>query len=103
MVLLSAIIHQNSPEHNRALYGKCLDALAPGGTIVIRDIIMDDTHTRPPGGTLFAINMLVGTEGGRCYSFAEIESDLASAGFVEAELVQRGTWMDGLVAARRPE
>ncbi|MBN1344010.1 MAG: methyltransferase domain-containing protein [Phycisphaerae bacterium] len=102
LVLLSAIIHQNSPQQNRALYAKCREALDPGGTLVIRDIVMDDSHTRPPGGAQFAINMLVGTEGGGTYSLAEIKADLEAAGFGGIELLQQGTWMDGLVMARRP-
>lgn len=102
LVLLSAIIHQNSRQQNRDLYAKCYAALDPDGVIVIRDIIMDDSHTQPPGGAQFAINMLVGTEGGGTYSFAEIQEDLEACGFGGVELVQRGTWMDGLVRAVRP-
>ncbi len=102
VVLLSAIIHQNSREQNRDLFSKCYAALDPDGVIVIRDIIMDDSHTQPPGGAQFAINMLVGTEAGGTYSFVEIEADLEAAGFGGVELVQRGTWMDGLVRAVRP-
>jgi predicted O-methyltransferase YrrM len=102
LVLLSAIIHQNSRDQNRALYRKCLGALDPGGRIVIRDLLMDESHTEPPGGALFALNMLVATEGGGTYSYEEIRSDLESAGFVDVELIQRSVWMNGLVAARRP-
>ena len=102
LVLLSAIVHQNSPEENRRLYRKCLASLEPGGTIVVRDIVMDDAHTAPPGGTLFAINMLVVTEGGGTYSFAEMRRDLEAAGFGDVELLQQGQWMDSLVTARRP-
>jgi hypothetical protein len=69
---------------------------------VIRDILMDASHTHPPGGALFALNMLVATMGGGTYSFEEIRDDLAAAGFVDVELIQRSMWMDGLVAARRP-
>jgi precorrin-6B methylase 2 len=102
LVLLSAIIHQNSPVQNRALYEECLGALEPGGSLVIREILMDETHTEPPGGALFAINMLVATAGGGTYSYEEIRCDLELAGFVDVEMIQRGMWMDGLVSARRP-
>jgi len=102
LVLLSAIIHQNSPAQNRELYKKCLGALEPGGTLVIRDILMDETHTQPPGGALFAINMLVATMGGGTYSYEEIRDDLQAAGFVDVELIQPSMWMDGLVSARKP-
>jgi len=54
LALLSAIIHQNSPEQNLALYRKVYHALVPTGTVLIRDFIMDETRTRPPQGALFA-------------------------------------------------
>jgi hypothetical protein len=84
------------------LYEKCLGALEPGGRIVIREILMDETHTQPSGGALFAINMLVATQGGGTYSYEEIRGELEAVGFVDVELIQRGMWMDGLVTARRP-
>ena len=103
LVLLSAIIHQNGSGRNRALYESCFGALEPGGNLVIREILMDESHTQPPGGALFAINMLLATQDGGTFSFEEIRSDLEAAGFVEVELIQRGVWMDGLPQAGFPE
>lgn len=100
-VWLSAIIHQNSREQNRALFGKIHDALAPGGVLAIRDIVMDDDHVNPPGGALFAINMLTATEQGGTYSLAEYREDLEATGFVRVELVHRDAWMDSIVRAKR--
>ncbi len=102
LAFLSAIIHQNSLEQNRQLYAKVFGTLDSGGWILIRDYIMDESRTQPPAGALFAINMLVGTVGGGTYTFAEIKEGLASAGFVDIDLLQRGTLMDGLVRARKP-
>jgi SAM-dependent methyltransferase len=99
---LGAIIHQNSRAQNRELLAKVYEALAPGGQVVIRDIIMDPTHTRPPRGALFAINMLVATDGGGTYSFDEISEDLSAAGFGVISLVRRGKAMDSLVRATKP-
>ncbi len=100
MVLLSAIIHQNSREQNRRLYESCRKALEPGGVLIIRDIVMDESRTSPPEGALFAVNMLVHTEGGRTFTFSEIEEDLEAAGFREVRLARRGVRMDSLVEAR---
>ena len=50
---------------------------------MLRDIVMDDAHTSPPSGALFAVNMLVRTEAGGTFSFAELREDLAHAGFGE--------------------
>jgi 3-hydroxy-5-methyl-1-naphthoate 3-O-methyltransferase len=86
--LLSAIIHQNSPEQNRALYAKIHDALTPGGRIVVRDHVMSEDRTKPIDGALFAVNMLVGTPGGQTYTFDEIEEGLKAAGFSGIRLIQ---------------
>lgn len=102
LALLSAIIHQNSPEQNVELYKKTNRALRPGGRLVIRDHVMSADHTQPAGGTLFAINMLVVTAGGSTYSFDEIRRDLEAADFTRVKLLQSGEMMDGLVEAFKP-
>lgn len=102
LVLLSAIIHQNSPEQNIALYKKCFDALMPGGRILIRDHVMNPDRIRPVGGAVFAVNMLAATEGGNCYTLAEIRTALHIAGFEQVDLIQDGERMDGMVEAFKP-
>lgn len=101
LVWLSAIIHQNSPSENRALYARIAEALVGGGTLVIRDHVMDPTRLRPRAGALFAVNMLVGTPGGDTYTFEEIEGPLREAGFSEVKLLAGGEMMDSLVVAVR--
>lgn len=100
-VLLSAIIHMNSPERNRQLYEKAYRALEPGGTILIRDHVMNPTRDFPVDGAIFAVNMLVATRGGNTYTFGEIEEDLESAGFHDVDLVREGVDMDQIVRARK--
>ena len=97
LALLSAIIHQNSPEQNIELYRKIYRALEPGGRLIIRDHIMSPDHTQPIGGALFAVNMLIVTPGGRTYSFEEIKASLESAGFTKVNLIQPDEQMNGLI------
>jgi len=97
---VSAIIHQNSPDQNRALYRRIAAALEPNGWIYIRDIVMESSGTAPVAGALFSINMLSGTEGGKCYSLSEIQEDLLSAGFTDVQLVRRDEGMHSIVRAR---
>jgi SAM-dependent methyltransferase len=101
LALLSAIIHQNSPQENLDLYGKIHRALVPGGKLLIRDHVMDPDRTSPPQGTLFAINMLVNTKGGDTYTFDEIRNALETSGFGEVKLVRKGERMDSLVEAKK--
>lgn len=101
LALLSAIIHQNSPEQNIALYKKIRRALAPGGVVLIRDHIMDESRTKPPAGAMFALNMLVNTSAGDTYTFAEVKETLEAAGFGEIKQVRAGERMDCLVEGRK--
>jgi protein-L-isoaspartate O-methyltransferase len=102
LALLSAIIHQNSPEQNIELFRKIFCALKPKGRLVIRDHVMSSDHTQPARGAIFAVNMLVGTAGGRTYSFEEIKSSLESAGFIKVNLIQPDERMTGLVEGFKP-
>ena len=101
LALLSAIIHINSREGNRALYEKVYKSLLPGGSILIRDHIMDSTRTVPPDGAIFAVNMLVATSGGGTYTFDEVQEDLEKVGFKDVRLVRQWERMDQLVTATK--
>ncbi|MGO8928159.1 MAG: methyltransferase [Limisphaerales bacterium] len=99
---VSAIVHQNSRAQNRALFSGVFAALAPDGRIAIRDILMEEDRTRPVAGALFAVNMLVATEGGGTFTFAELREDLVAAGFAEIALARQDEAMNSIVVARRP-
>jgi ubiquinone/menaquinone biosynthesis C-methylase UbiE len=103
LALLSAIIHQNSPKENFELYSKIYRVLEPEGMLVIRDHIMDSTRTIPPGGAVFAINMLVATSGGDTYTFDEVKESLEKAGFRDVSLVMEGWDMDCIITCKKIE
>jgi len=96
---VSAIVHQNSREQNRALFAKVHSALVHGGQLMVRDIVMDDAHTSPPAGALFGVKMLVRTQAGGTFSFAELREDLASVGFGEPTLIRGARDMDSVLRA----
>jgi SAM-dependent methyltransferase len=81
LVFLSAIIHSNSLEVNQNLVRKCYLALNTNGRIVIQDWVMNNDRTMPTGGAIFAVNMLVGTEAGDCFTDEEVTGMLSAAGF----------------------
>ena len=98
---VSAIVHQNSREQNQALFRRVYEALVAGGRIMVRDFIMVPTRTRPVGGTLFAINMLVGTSAGGTFTFDELREDLSSAGFVDITILVPSDTMNSVLTARK--
>jgi len=88
LVLMSAIIHINSPEENRQLVHKGADALTAGGQLVIMDHLMNEDRTEPLIGAVFAINMLVGTRQGDTYTRDEIAGWMKAAGLVGINIVE---------------
>jgi precorrin-6B methylase 2 len=99
---VSAIVHQNSRRQNRALFAGVFAALVPGGRIVIRDILMDESRSAPPAGALFAVNMLVATPGGGTFTLRELRADLESAGFSKVAVLRRDEAMNSILAATKP-
>jgi SAM-dependent methyltransferase len=102
-IWLSAIAHQNSRQQNQQLFSKLYTVLENGGKLVLRDVVMDESRTKPEGGALFAINMLVATEGGGTYTFDEFRMDLLNAGFANITLVQQDEFMNSLISALKEE
>ncbi|MBN1442816.1 MAG: methyltransferase domain-containing protein [Planctomycetes bacterium] len=98
---VSAIVHQNSRAENRSLFARISAALQPGGRIAVRDIVMDPERTRPMRGALFAVNMLVGTDGGGTFTFDELREDLESAGFTDVVQIREDEWMDSVLLAQK--
>lgn len=84
---LGHILHSEGERRSRELLRRTFDALAPGGTIAIAEFLVDESHTSPPTGALFAVNMLVNTTDGDTFSFTEIAAWLREAGFVNPRLL----------------
>jgi SAM-dependent methyltransferase len=80
VVWLSHILHSNSSVECQACLEKTVAALEPDGLLLIHDFILDDGKDGPEFPALFALNMLVGTQGGRSYSRAEIVAMLERVG-----------------------
>ena len=103
LIWLGAIVHQNSRQQNQQLFSKLYTVLENGGKLVLRDVVMDESRTRPQAGALFAINMLVATQGGGTYTFDEFHVDLSNAGFTNITLLQQDEFMNSLISAVKEE
>jgi cyclopropane fatty-acyl-phospholipid synthase-like methyltransferase len=101
-VLVSNIIHSLAPEQTARLCAKALAALVPGGLLLIKEFFLADSRTEPSSAALFAVNMLVGTEGGKSYTWSETEAILRSCGAVACERLELPP-TSGLLLARKPE
>ncbi|MHB8382945.1 MAG: methyltransferase [Candidatus Binataceae bacterium] len=102
-IFVSNIIHSETAETNSELMLKCFRSLAPGGTIVIKDHVMNRELTHPRSGAVFSLYLMLATRG-RDYSFEEIARWLRDAGFsgVRREDLPSPPFSSSLVIASRP-
>lgn len=77
---LSHILHSNDLPGCTRLIRRTVDALEPGGLVLVHDFILDDTKDGPEFPALFSLNMLLAGNGGRSYSEREIRDMLENAG-----------------------
>jgi len=100
LVFLSAIIHSNSLVINKDLIKKCFNSLNKNGKIVIQDWIMNNERTQPISGAIFAINMLVGTEAGDCFTEQEVTEMLNASGFNNISRIEFETGLSQMIAQK---
>jgi 2-polyprenyl-3-methyl-5-hydroxy-6-metoxy-1,4-benzoquinol methylase len=78
---LGHILHSEGESRSRRLLKRVNEAMAPGGTIVIGEFVLEEGRRGPAVPLIFAVNMLVNTEEGNTYTFKQIASWLKEAGF----------------------
>jgi len=98
LVFMSAIIHSNPLETNRELIKKCFVSLNKNGRIIIQDWVMNNDRTQPLAGAVFAINMLVGTESGDCFTEEEVTEMLTGAGFKKISRIEFESGLSQIIA-----
>lgn len=95
MIWISSIVHMHSPQQNAQLIAKAYASLNSGGRMIVREFLLDEDGLGPISATLFAVNMLAGTNSGRSYRASEISKWMQDAGLTNIS-VQRHK-ADGLV------
>ena len=100
-IFISNVIHIYSAVDNRRLIGRCAHCLRTGGQLILKDFFLDEDRTRPAGGAIFAVNMLVSTEGGDCYTVEETRSWLDRAGLDLEEVRGVASKSRLLIASKR--
>jgi len=81
IVFVSNLLHIYEPVENLNILKKCWDSLLKKGIVVIQEFVLNPAKTQPLFGTLFSLNMLMGTHMGSSYSYVEMKEWLKDAGF----------------------
>jgi len=101
LIFTSNMVHIYPAAANRRLVEDAARALAPGGRLAIKDFLLEPDRLHPPGASLFAVNMLVSTEGGDCYTVDEVADWFRAAG-LEPEATVEVTAKSRIATARKP-
>lgn len=91
--LLFNVVHGLQPDELATILGRIRAALAPGGRIFVLDQLSD---ARTVGPATRGMHALLGLTyrivlGGRLWSYAEVASSLAAAGFADARRIRTST------------
>lgn len=79
-VLVSNILHDNPAERNERLVAEAASLLAPGGSLIIYEWVIDEGRTSPPGVASFTPMMMIENEGGWTWTEAEIGAWIEEVG-----------------------
>jgi SAM-dependent methyltransferase len=90
VAFVSHIIHGHSDHRIHALFMKLRDSLSSNGLLLIHDFFTESAHTTPAYASLFGLNMLVSTDGGRTWSFDEVKEILESLGYRDVDWKRLG-------------
>jgi len=99
---LGHILHSEGESRSRRLLRKTFEALTPGGTIAIAEILVDTKRRAAVPALIFAVNMLVNSDEGDTFSFEEIRGWLQDAGFGEVRTVEAPGLAPLLILATKP-
>jgi precorrin-6B methylase 2 len=82
VVLLSNVLHQESPPTCVDILRRARAALADGGRVLVHGHFLDEARTSPPFTTLHNLSSLVLWDGGRSYTAAEMTALMKEAGLI---------------------
>jgi len=86
VVLLTNFLHHFDVPTCTDLLGRVHGALLDGGRAITLEFVPDEDRVSPPEQASFALMMLATTAAGDAYTFRELETMAAEAGFTASEL-----------------
>jgi len=82
---LSHVLHGEGAKRCVNLLSNAVEALDPGGLLLVQEFILDEQRVSPLFPALFSLNMLLGTPEGQAYSEPEIVELMHQVGLSEIE------------------
>jgi ubiquinone/menaquinone biosynthesis C-methylase UbiE len=85
VALVTNFLHHFDPPTCESLLRKIRASLVPGGKVYTLEFVPNDDRVSPPPAATFSLQMLAGTPSGDAYTFVELSSMFANAGFSKTE------------------
>ena len=101
-ILMSYLFSGISGEEVPRLVQNAFDCLAPGGSIMIHDFMVEDDRTGPPMAALWQLQHMAFTPDAKSVTPGWLVSQLDGVGFVEAKECEMIPGLTRLVHARKP-
>jgi predicted O-methyltransferase YrrM len=99
--LYSQIYHDWPPDRCQFLTRKSFDSLAPGGLLIIHEMLYNDRKTGPFATAAMNFNMLLQYQAGRQYSDQELSTMLTAAGFADTRVMPTFGYYS-IIVSRKP-
>lgn len=99
-ILYAGALHQENPDTATTLFRAIRQALTPGGTALIFDLMTDPTGTQPLFARLFSLNMRLTSQHGRVFTTSQTETLLKTAGFTRLQTTFMPTIPYALIRAQ---
>jgi hypothetical protein len=81
-VLLSGMMHRETPDTCKTLLRKAFASLESGGLVIVSDVFFDDErHVSPPFAAHFALNMMLTSPEGSAHGKTEMAAWMREVGF----------------------
>lgn len=87
LAIISNVLHIEGEEINRFLLKKLFKTMTKPAMVIIHESIIEENRTSPANRALFAVNMLLHTKRGNCYSFEDMKNWMEEAGFKDVAFV----------------
>ena len=98
VALLGNVVHLHAKAMATTIARNTARHVRDGGTIAIKEVLLDELHRGPAAGAYFSLSLVAYTEGGRCYEVSELEAMLRHAtSCSESGQVLGGQVLDGQV------
>jgi ubiquinone/menaquinone biosynthesis C-methylase UbiE len=100
VILLPNLLHHFPFTENVRLLRRIKAALKPGGRVFTLEFVPNEDRVSPPGPATFALVMLASTPQGDAFTFAELESMFAAAGFSSSEHIPLEATAESVILSR---